>query len=329
MAMFSVNLVVMALEINRNNPQYEDIAIQCYQQFLAIANTIAGSDDGGVSLWDYDDGFFKDLLITPQKEAHHIDVYSWVGLIPLFACEVIGPRLLEAAPRFRQLLREHKGGLFRGNYICACPEWENDRGEHLLALVDHSQLPRILERLLNKNEFFSPYGIRSVSKIHQQQRDLGYIPGLGEAYIEYVPGESNSGLFGGNSNWRGPIWMPTNYALIQALEKYHHFLGDNFTAPVPQLDGQPLNMRQIAAMIAGQLVGLYRQDENGKIPAMRNDVPFTGSNEPLHNFYEYFHAETGRGLGSAHQTGWTGLLANLVMRQYQRDIPVRGTGPGP
>jgi hypothetical protein len=324
MAMFSANMVVMALEINRQNPEYEDIAIQCYQQFLAIANTIAGSDDGGVSLWDYDAGFFKDLLITPQGEAHRIDVYSWVGLIPLFACEVIDQRLLQSAPRFRQLLHEHKGGLFRGNYICACPDWENDRGEHLLALVDHSQLPRILERLLNKDEFFSPFGIRSVSKVHQQHRNLGHIPGLGEAHIEYVPGESSSGLFGGNSNWRGPIWMPTNYALIQALEKYHHFLGNGFTAPVPQLDGQQLNMRQIAALIARHLVGLYRQDEDSNIPAMRAAAPFTSNDKPLYNFYEYFHAETGQGLGSAHQTGWTGLLANLVMRQYQRDIPIRG-----
>ena len=327
MAMFSANMVVMALEINCHNAEYEDIAIQCYQQFLAIANTIAGSDDGDVSLWDFDAGFFKDLLITPQGESHRIDVYSWVGLIPLFACEVIDQRLLKAAPRFRQLLREHKGGLFRGNYICACPDWENDRGEHLLALVDHSQLPRILERLLNEDEFFSPYGIRSVSKIHQHHRYLGHIPGLGEAHIEYVPGESNSGLFGGNSNWRGPIWMPTNYALIQALEKYHHFLGPGFTTRVPQRNDELLNMQEIARMIADRLVGLYRQDENNNIPAMRSESPFTNSEELLYNFYEYFHAETGQGLGSAHQTGWTGLLANLVMRKYQRDIPVRGAEP--
>ena len=327
MAMFSANMVVMALEINCHNAEYEDIAIQCYQQFLAIANTIAGSDDGDVSLWDFDAGFFKDLLITPQGESHRIDVYSWVGLIPLFACEVIDQRLLKAAPRFRQLLREHKGGLFRGNYICACPYWENDRGEHLLALVDHSQLPRILERLLNEDEFFSPYGIRSVSKIHQHHRYLGHIPGLGEAHIEYVPGESNSGLFGGNSNWRGPIWMPTNYALIQALEKYHHFLGPSFTTRVPQRNNEQLNMQEIARMIADRLVGLYRKDENSNIPAMRGESPFTNSEELLYNFYEYFHAETGQGLGSAHQTGWTGLLANLVMRKYQRDIPVRGAEP--
>lgn len=324
MAMFSANMVVMALEINRDNREYEEIAIQCYQQFLAIADTIAGDGEDGFSLWDYEAGFFKDLLITPQGEAHHIDVYSWVGLIPLFACEIIDQRLLEAAPRFRSLLREHKGGLFHGNAICACPEWENDRGEHLLALVDHSQLPRILARLLNEEEFFSPYGIRSLSKIHRQHRNLGYIPGLGEAHIEYVPGESSSGLFGGNSNWRGPVWMPTNYALIQALEKYHRFLGEGFTTPVPQLDGQRLNMGQIAVMIADRLANLYRQDGDGRIAAMRGEAPFSGRDERLYTFYEYFHAETGQGLGSAHQTGWTGLLANLVMRQYRRDIPVRG-----
>ncbi len=324
MAMFSANLVIMALEINRERPEYEDIAIQCYQQFLAIANTIAGGDDGSASLWDFEDGFFKDLLITPHGESHHIDVYSWVGLIPLFACEVIEPRLLASAPRFRALLREHKGGLFRGNYICACPEWENARGEHLLALVDHSQLPRILERLLDEEQFCSPFGIRSLSRIHRHQRDLGYLPGIGEATIEYLPGESNSGLFGGNSNWRGPIWIPTNYLLIQALEKYHQFLGDNFSAPVPQLDGQALNLRQIATLIADRLVGLYRRDEQGRIPAMPQDAPPYGDDPPLYNFHEYFHAETGQGLGAAHQTGWSALIANLVMRQYQRDIPVSG-----
>lgn len=329
MAMFSLNMAVMALEINRDNPQYEDIAIQCYRQFLAIANTIAGGDDGGVSLWDYEAGFFKDLLLTPHDGAYRIDVYSWVGLIPMFACEVVDRRLLQAAPRFRRLLREHKGGLFQGNYICACPEWENERGEHLLALVDHSQLPRILERLLDEDEFFSPFGIRSVSKIHQYRHELGMLPGLGEARIEYLPGESNSGLFGGNSNWRGPIWLPTNYALIQALEKYHRFLGDGFTVPVPQLDGQPLHLREVATLISERLSALYRRDDDGRIPAMPDHPVFDGKGEPLYNFYEYFHAETGQGLGAAHQTGWTGLLANLVMRRYHRDIPVRGLDGAP
>ena len=324
MAMFSANMVVMALEINRHNPEYEDIAIQCYQQFLAIADTIANSDDNGASLWDEESGFFKDLLITPQGDTHHIDVYSWVGLIPLFACEIIDQRLLQNAPRLQRLLNEHKGGLFNGRQICACPATENERGEHLLALVDSSQLPRILERLLNKDEFLSDHGIRSVSKIHQQHRDLGYIPGLGNTHIEYIPGESNSSLFGGNSNWRGPIWMPTNYALIQALEKFHHFLGDGFTTRVEQFDERQLNMRQIATMIANRLVGLYRSNADGEIPAMRSKPPFTTGYQGLYCFYEYFHAETGEGLGSAHQTGWTGLLANMVMRQYQRDIPVRG-----
>ena len=324
MAMFAANMAVMALEINTHNADYEDIAIQCFKQFLAIANSIAGTDDAGVSLWDMDAGFFKDLLITPENDAHHIDVYSWVGLIPLFACEVIDQRLLENAPRFRKLLKEHKKGLFHGQYICACPEWENSRGEHLLALVDHSQLPRILNRLLSEDEFLSDYGIRSVSKVHAHHKNLGYIPGLGETQIEYVPGESNSGLFGGNSNWRGPIWMPTNYALIQALEKYHRFLGDDFTVAVPCLNNQKLSLAQIANLIADRLVNLYRRDEHQQIPAMRNKLSGLDDSfeeQQLYTFYEYFHAETGQGLGAAHQTGWTGLIANLVMRKYRKDIP--------
>jgi hypothetical protein len=155
----------------------------------------------------------------------NISVYSWVGLIPLFAAEVVDRRLLATAPRFAELLRAHKGGLFRGNFVCLCPDWENDRGEHLLALVDQSMLPRILERLLDEEQFLSPFGVRSVSRVHATQTRLGQIPGIGDALMQYVPGESNSPLFGGNSNWRGRVWLPTNYPLIHALEKYHRFPG--------------------------------------------------------------------------------------------------------
>ena len=220
MAMFALNMTVMALELATEDPDYESIAIQTFTQFLAIANTVAGQVDGAISLWDPDAGFFKDLIIDPDGKPHRIDVYSLVGLIPLFATEVIDQRLIASAPRFRELLRNHRGGKFQGSYVCACPDWENRRGEHLLALVDHTMLRPILKRLLNEREFLSPYGVRSVSRIHAEQRDLGVLPGVGRALIEYVPGESNSGLFGGNSNWRGPIWMPINYSLVQAIEKF-------------------------------------------------------------------------------------------------------------
>jgi hypothetical protein len=246
-----------------------------------------------------------------------------VGLIPLFATEVIDQRLLQNAPRFRQLLHDHKGGMFNGNSICQCPEWENERGEHLLALVSHNMLPRILEHLLDEQAFLSPYGIRSVSKIHEQRKDLGHLPGVGPALIDYVPGEANSGMFGGNSNWRGPVWLPTNYSLIQALEKFNRFLGANFTVAVPSLDHQALSLKEIATLLADRLVDLYRFDQNGRIAAFGDKSLFY--TDPLwkdkYLFYEFFHGDHGQGLGASHQTGWTGLIANLVMRKYRRDIP--------
>lgn len=323
MAMFALNMTMMALELCVDDPDYEDMAIQCYQQFLAIANAIAGQDgNDSLSLWDSDSGFFKDIVITPEGRSHRIDVYSWVGLIPLFACEVVDQRLLDNAPRFRQILHEHKGGLFRGSFICACPDWENDRGEHLLSLVDHSMLPRILKRLLDEEQFLSPYGIRSVSKVHASYKNLGYLPGIGQASIEYVPGESTTGMFGGNSNWRGPVWLPTNYSLVQAIEKFHRFLGPEFRVEAACLNGDMINLQQVANLIAERLVNLYRRNAEGLVPALRRDSPFQTDEHwrDLYFYYEYFHAETGEGLGAAHQTGWTGLLANLVMRRYQKDI---------
>lgn len=323
MAMFSLQMTVMALELATENTDYEDIAIQTYRQFLGIADTVGGRGGLGESLWDPDAGFFKDLVLTPDGTQHRIDVYSLVGLIPVFAAEVIDQRLLANVPRFRKVLWEHKQGMFQGRHVSACPNWQNERGEHLLALVDETRLPRILERVLNEDEFLSPFGVRSVSRLHAEQRELGSIPGIGASIIEYVPGESNSDLFGGNSNWRGPVWMPTNYALIQALEKYYRFLGDDFTLEVPCADGRAMTLREIATLIAERLVDLYRRNEAGLIPAMRAETPFQTDPhwKDLHLFYEYFHADTGAGLGAAHQTGWTGLLANLVMRRYLRDIP--------
>ena len=323
MAMFALNMTVMALELATEDPDYENIAIQTYEQFLAIASTVGGHADGGVSLWDPDAGFFKDLIVTPDGLPHRIDVYSMVGLIPLFATEVVDRRLLSNVPRFTAKLREHKGGTFQGHYVCACPDWENERGEHLLSLVDHTMLPRILDRLLNEGEFLSAYGVRSVSRIHAEHRELGVLPGIGQAMIEYLPGESNSPLFGGNSNWRGPIWMPVNYTLIQAIEKFHRFLGDEFTVPVPCLGGQELNLNQIATLIAERIVDIYRRGKDGRRPVFQGQPRFDGDPHwrDLLLFYEYFHGDTGQGLGASHQTGWTGLIANLVMRRHRKDIP--------
>jgi len=323
MAHFSLKMTLIALELCVQDPDYEDIAIHCYQQFLAIAEAIAGSEESGEpSLWDPRNGFFTDLLRTPDQGPHRIEVYSWVGLIPLFAVEIVNRRMLEHAPRFARLLDEHKGGQFRGSSVCACPDWENERGERLLALVDHRMLPRILQRLLDEDQFLSRYGVRSLSRIHATNRHLGWIPGIGEALIEYVPGESTSPILGGNSNWRGPVWLPTNYSLVSSLERYYRFLGDDFKVPVPCLGGEHRNLREIASLFAERLADLYRYDGASTVPALAGR--FASPDDPhwkdLFWFFEYFDADSGQGLGAAHQTGWSGLLANLVMRRYQKDI---------
>ncbi|ARO87264.1 glucosidase [Nitrosospira lacus] len=322
MAMFSLQLTVIALEIAVEDPTYENIAIQCYSQFLAIGYAIAGHTGACVSLWDEADGFFKDLMISPDGAVNRIDVFSWVGIIPLFACEVVDARLLEHRTRFKALLWEHKGGMFDGSTICACPVHTNERGEHLLSLVTASMLVKMLPRIFDEKEFLSPHGIRSVSKRHATHQNPEHIPGIGDTFIRYVPGESDSPMFGGNSNWRGPVWMPTNYLLIQAIEKLHRFLGDAFTFPAPCLNGYEITLKYAATMLAERLVDIFRRDESDLIPAFPMDSPH--QTDPhwrdLLLFHEYFHGETGQGLGAAHQS-WSGLAANLVMRRYHQDIP--------
>lgn len=322
-AMFALNMVVMALELAAERRDYEDVAIQCYEQFLAIANSIAGHGHHGLSLWDEKDQFFKDLVVTPDGQTRYIDVFSWVGLIPLFATEVIDARLLERVPRFRAVLEGHYRGIFDGHRVTHCPIQTNARGEHLLSLLGPHRLKAVLRRVLDERQFLSRYGVRSVSRIHAERRDLGTLPGIGRALIDYVPGESESGLFGGNSNWRGPVWMPTNYALIQAIEKFDRYYGDGFRVEVPCRGGERLTLKEIARLLSGRLVDLFRRDETGRIPALPAEGPF--QHDPAWSelllFHEYFHGETGLGLGAAHQTGWTALVANLVARGYRGDIP--------
>jgi len=318
MAMFSLNMTAMALELAKEDCEYEDMAIQCYQQFLAIANSIAGNTTKNLSLWDPKEGFFKDLLITPDGKYHHIDVYSYVGLIPLFACEIVTRETLESVPRFKAILDEHMGGMFDGHTICACPFHTNDQGERLLSLVDHTMIPHILKRLLNEHEFLSKHGIRGLSRIHAEKRELGMLPGVGAALIEYEPGESQSSLFGGNSNWRGPIWMPINYSILQALAKFHRYLGPNFKVFTEEKDGREVNLREVVDLIGERLINNFRRDDNGLVSSLPGESPFQTDPhwQKLRLFHEYFHGETGLGLGASHQTGWTGLVANLIKRHY-------------
>lgn len=318
MAMYALNLTTMAIELAREDPGYEEMAIQFHAQFFAVANAVHGHGDGSVSLWDSTEAFFKDVLDTPDG-AFPLPVFSWVGLIPLFGVEIGYPEQLAALTRYKDFLKGHAGGTYDGNIICACPHTENERGEHFFSLPLPSNVPEIMERVLNADQFISPHGVRSLSKVHRTTMGLGDLPVLGSVMIAYEPGESQSGLFGGNSNWRGPIWFPLNYLLVRALDKAHEYLTDTFAVNAPGLGGR-MTLKQAADVIAERLIGIFRRDERGLRPAFPEESPF--QKDPhwrdLLLFYEYFHGDTGQGLGAAHQTGWTALVANLLKRHYER-----------
>lgn len=320
MAMFALNLTAMALELACAEPaSYEDMAIQIHAQFFAIAKAVHGYSEAGVSLWDPRDRFFKDVVVGPLG-AFPLPVFSWVGLIPLFACEVTPPEMIARLPRYSAFLMEHGGGLYDGHFVCACPATVNTRGEHLFSLVEPANLPAILGRVLDEDEFLSAYGVRSLSRLHASGRHRGEIPGLGEATVAYEPGESESGLFGGNSNWRGPVWFPLNFLLVQSLDKFHRYLGETFRVSAPCLGGREVTLGQAADVIAERLLAIFRRDGRGLRPAFPKDSPF--QDDPhwrdLLLFHEFFHAETGQGLGASHQTGWTALVANLLKRRHGR-----------
>jgi hypothetical protein len=319
MAMLALNLTAMAIELAQEEPEYEEMAIQFHGQFFAIANSIHGYNETGIPLWDYGDRFFKDALESPFG-IFSLPVFSWVGLIPLFGNEIGSPEQLDRLPRYKAFLANHAGGKYDGNIVCACPHTENVRGEHFFSLTLPANIPDILERVLNEKEFISPHGVRALSKAHAREGNLGEVPGLGSTMISYEPGESLSGLFGGNSNWRGPIWMPLNFLLVRALDKTHRYLTDRFTVNAPALGDRPVTLEEAADLIAERLIRIFQRDHRGLRPAFPEESPFQNDRHwrDLHLFHEYFHGETGQGLGASHQTGWTALVANLIKRQYQK-----------
>ncbi len=322
MAMVALNLTRMALELAFVENEYEEMAIQFHSQFFAIAQAIHGFSDAGVSLWDPVEHFFKDA-VESSAGVYSLPVFSWVGLIPLFGSEIGRPELLQRLPRYQAFLASRAGGRYDGHFLCACPHTKNDRGEHFFSLAMPANLPEIMARVLNAEEFSAPQGVRSLSKIHATRQSFGDIPGLGSVGIDYEPGESRSGLFGGNSNWRGPVWLPLNYLLICALDRIHRYLTESFSFPAPVLEQREVTLAEAADLITENLLGIFRRDASGLRPVFPADSPF--QDDPhwreLLLFHEFFHGETGQGLGAAHQTGWTALVANLLQRQYAKTKP--------
>jgi hypothetical protein len=313
MAMYCLNMMRIALELAEVNPVYQDLAFKFFEHFLFIAKAMMSIAGEGITLWDEEDKFYYDVLHCPDGTNIPIKVRSIVGLIPLFAVETLEPDLLEKVPEFRKRLEwvfEHKPDL-----AGLVSRWhEPGKGERrFLSLLRGHRMKRLLARMLDENEFLSDYGIRGLSKLHQAHPYVFHFAGQ-EFKVSYQPAESDSGLFGGNSNWRGPIWFPINYLLIESLQKFHHYYGDDFKVEYPTGSGQYVTINDVAKNISQRLCRIFLRDENGY-------RAFYGSNEKFQTdqhfrdhiwFYEYFHGDNGRGVGASHQTGWTGLIAKLL-----------------
>jgi hypothetical protein len=271
---------------------------------------------GGLGLWDDQDGFYYDQL-NANGTTMPLRIRSMVGIIPLFAVEVLENEVLEQLPGFQKRMRwflENRRELARHISYMECePSAGSAHGHSLLAIPSRERLERVLNYLLDENEFLSPYGIRSVSRVHAENPFVFRV-GSEEYRVDYVPGESNSGLFGGNSNWRGPIWFPLNFLLVEALERYHHFYGDRLQVECPVGSRRKMNLEEVAREITCRLAQPFLVNEAGRRPFQGEDQRFVSDPHwrDLLLFHEYFHGETGRGLGASHQTGWTALVAPLL-----------------
>ncbi len=316
MAMYCLNMLSIALELAAGNAAYEDMASKFWEHFLYIAHAM-GNRGGqhGLDLWDEEDGFFYDVMHTPGGDHIPLKIRSMVGLIPLFAVETLEPEHLARLPAFNRRMRwflENRRELTDG-VIGQHTPGSGDR--YLLSVVGPARLLRLLRVMLDEQEFLSPFGVRALSRYH---RDHPYVLTMdGEEHrVDYEPGEATTGLFGGNSNWRGPIWFPVNFLLVEALQKYHHHLGDAFKVECPTGSGTMLTLWELAAELSRRLSRIFLRDETGRRPCNGtvDRLNFDPRWRDLIWFHEYFHAETGAGLGASHQTGWTALVAKLLQQ---------------
>jgi glycogen debranching enzyme len=314
MGMYCLNMLAIALELARENPAYEDVASKFFEHFVYIAHAMHHLGDGDMNLWDDADGFFYDALHVDGRPPQRLRVRSMVGLIPLFAVETLEPEALERLPGFRRRMQwfvDNRPDL-REHVV----ETETASGvRRLLSIVTRDQLPRVLARMLDEREFLSPHGIRALSRAHADAPFVFDVDGTRHE-VRYEPAESSNGLFGGNSNWRGPIWFPVNYLLIESLQKFHHFFRDDVRVPFPTGAAERSDLSAVAAELSRRLARIFLRDAEGRRPVHGAVDRF--QRDPhwrdLVLFYEYFDGDDGRGVGASHQTGWTALVAKLLQQ---------------
>jgi hypothetical protein len=312
MAMYALNLMRIALELAQHNHVYEDIASKFFEHFLGIAEAMSSMAEG--ALWDEEDKFFYDVLNLPDDARVRLRIRSMVGLIPLFAVETLEPEMLEKLPGFRKRLEwflEH-----RPHLASLVSHWQSPgRGQRrLLSLLRGHRMKRLLQRMLDESEFLSDYGVRALSRAHLHRPYVFRCDG-NDLTVRYAPAESDSRHFGGNSNWRGPIWFPLNFLIIESLQKFHHYYGEDFKVECPTGSGHLLTIEQISEELARRLSRIFLKDGDGNRPVLRH-TPELQSDPHYRDcipFYEYFDGDNGRGVGASHQTGWTALIAKLLM----------------
>ncbi|MBE9179826.1 glucosidase [Oculatella sp. LEGE 06141] len=313
MGMYCLNMLAIALELAKTNRAYEDIASKFFEHFLYIANAMNHMGSTDIHLWDEADRFFYDVLHTPDDDRHRLKVRSMVGLVPLFAVELLSSEMLEAFPEFKRRFEWFIQNRPNLQTNIASLEPKASQGDRLLAIVNPDRLKPILQRMLDETEFLSPYGVRSVSKYHADH-PYGFEVNGEWHQVAYEPAESTSGMFGGNSNWRGPVWFPMNLLIIESLQKFHRYLGDDFKVECPTGSGQWLTLAEVAIELSQRLVRIFQRNEADQRPVHGGHALF--QSDPhwrnLLLFYEYFHGDNGAGLGANHQTGWTGLAATLI-----------------
>jgi len=319
MGMFCLNMLAITLELACRNRVYEDIATKFFEHFLYIAEAMNNMAGEGIELWNEEDEFFYDVLHLDDGQILPLKIRSMVGLIPLLAVTTIEPAQLDKLPEFKARLEwflEHRPYLAK-----LVSRWqEPGMGERrLLALLRGRRMKRVLRRMLDETEFLSPYGVRSVSRYHAEHPYVFDVDGACYT-VEYKPAESDSGLFGGNSNWRGPIWFPVNYLIIESLQRFHHYYSDDFKVECPTGSGQYLTLNEIADELSRRLIRIFLRDGDGRRAVFGGQETF--QRDPYWYdyvlFYEYFHGDNGAGIGAGHQTGWTGLVAELLQQQGER-----------
>jgi hypothetical protein len=318
MGMYCLNMLQIALELAHENSVYQDVASKFFEHFVYICRAMHNVGENGIDLWDPHDGFYYDVLHLPDGRHFPLKIRSIVGLIPLFAVETLESEMVDRLPGFKRRMQwfiENRPELSNHIETETTPDSQVRR---FLSLVNRRQLRRVLKYMLDEQEFLSPHGVRALSRFHKEHPYSLHMNGV-EHRVDYEPAESTTGLFGGNSNWRGPVWFPINFLLIESLQKFHHYLGDDFLVECPTGSGKMMTLWEVAEELSHRLTRIFLRGRDGRRPLYGDTEKF--QTDPhwrdLILFYEYFHGDNGAGIGASHQTGWTALIAKLMQQNRE------------